>query len=437
VRTRGADRAAFVVLLAAIALAWSTAFPGAFQFDDFRVVVHERDVHSWAAWWASMPGIRPLTKASYTLNWTLDPHPPGFVLVGLACHAAGAALVFALVRAWWRDLGPPKAVVAGPLLVALVFALHPAQTEAVTYVAGRSVALAALLSLAALAAWERSRDGRETWRIASAALFAAALAARETAWTVPFAILLVQAARGEGVRATLRDLRWHGIVLVAGALAVAASPTYRRLLATSFDLRGPLVNLVAQVDAIAYLVSHPLLTLRVNIDPDVALAPFAPGWWIAALALLAALVAGFALLGRRPLVAVALLWTFLHLAPTNGVVARLDAANDRQLYLALVGPALLLALAFAPRPRVLRVALALLPAALALATLSRNLDYRSEVALWEATSRASPAKARVWNNLGFAYAEAGDRKGAIAAYARALALDPSHGKARQNLQDLE
>ena len=48
---------------------------------------------------------------------------------------------------------------------------------------------------------------------------------------------------------------------------------------------------------------------------------------------------------RLPLQAFATLWFLLWLAPTNSLLARLDLVNDRQLYVALAGPALLLAAA--------------------------------------------------------------------------------------------
>ena len=75
-------------------------------------------------------------------------------------------------------------------------------------------------------------------------------------------------------------------------------------------------------------------------------------------------------------------------------------------------------------------------AALGLATVLRNLDYTSEIALWEATVRASPGKARAWNNLGFAWQQAGDPDRARAAYAHALLLDPDYARARVNLEAL-
>ncbi len=435
-------RAAVAVLAGAMALAWFTALPGAFQFDDWRIIVADERVHSWPALLASLPGIRPLTRATYALNWWLDPGPAGFVAFNLLCHFASALLVLALARRWLRVLAPdcPRARADwAALLTALLFALHPAQTEAVTYIAGRSVALSACLYLGALYAWERARSARHGWLALSLAFYALALAARETAWTLPLAIVLVECARGTNLRQAIFTTRWHWLVAVAAVAIAALSPGYRRLLAASLDFRGPWANLAAQVDGIAYLVTHPLLTLRLNIDPDLAPSTLADaGWWGAALALVACIGFGFQQLRRRPWLGFAVLWFFLQLLPTNSLVARFDLANDRQLYLALIGPAMLLAvpLARAHRRIVANAIAGLLLAVVGVATLMRNADYHSEVALWTVTVRDSPNKARGWNNLGQAHEAQGERPAARAAYERALALDPAHYKARQNLEEL-
>ena len=128
------------------------------------------------------------------------------------------------------------------------------------------------------------------------------------------------------------------------------------------------------------------------------------------------------------------------LIPTNSFLPRFDVANDRQLYLALMGPALIAAVPLARlhaggahRTVAARVAIASLLLVLAFATIMRNRDYRSEVALWERTSEASPMKPRVWNNLGYARQQAGDSDGARRAYREALRLDPTQWRARNNL----
>jgi tetratricopeptide (TPR) repeat protein len=419
-------RPAAALLCAAVLAAYANALGASFQFDDFNVIVDNPAVHGLDAWLGSMPGIRPLLKLSYTLNWLAD-GAAGFHVVNVLVHAGNALLVLAIGRTLVRD----NAFL--PLVAALLFALHPAQTEAVTYVSGRSVSLMAAFYLGAVLGWLRGQT------LLSALLFVLALAVKETAWTLPFALLLLAPLTGTPWRAALRRLAPHWTVLAAFALAVLVIPGYRRLLYSSLGTRPLVDNLLAQIDGVGYLLASPLLRLRVNIDPDLAVpAAFTPALAAKGMLLLALVALGFVLLRRAPWVGVAILWFFLHLAPTNSVLPRVDVANDRQLYLALLGPAALFAAVLSRLPARPAAALgALLALTLGVFTVARNRDYRDEIALWTATVAASPAKARPWNNLGYALAQAGDIEAARHAYRRALALDPTHLRARFNLRMLE
>lgn len=430
-------RRASLALVIAVALAYATAFLATFQFDDFHLVVGNPDVAGWAAWAASMPGIRPLTKASFVVSRSLSLGTSGYVVVSLACHIVATLCLFAVLRQRLavRDHAAHTTTMA--LVAALLFALHPAQTEAVTYVSGRSVVLAGALYLASLWLQTRRQAGVS---VASLTLFAAALMARETAWTLPFALVLANAAGGHPWRDAFHRTRWHFAVLAIGLAVILASPTYRYLLATSLSIRSPLENLFAQVSGIAYLVAHPLLTLRLSFDPDLAPSTTIDGAWLGSFLLLLALLGASLLLWHRQRwIAAGVLWFLLHVIPTNGAVARFDLVNDRQLYLAMAGPAWIVAIALSSigHRTATRVVAITLVAVLASATLLRNTDYRSEAALWEATARVSPNKPRVWNNLGYARQQAGDVEPARAAYLRALALDPTYSRARINLDRLD
>jgi hypothetical protein len=91
-------------------------------------------------------GVRPLLKASYTLNWTLGPGIFGFHLVNIGVHALNAVLLYWVGRELcgrWAGEGRGELFSGAALAAALLFALHPAQTEAVTYVSGRSSSLMA------------------------------------------------------------------------------------------------------------------------------------------------------------------------------------------------------------------------------------------------------------------------------------------------------
>jgi protein O-mannosyl-transferase len=430
-------RGPVALLAGAVGCAYLNAFWGAFQFDDYNVIVQNAAVHSWRAWWDSLPGIRPLLKLSYTLNWSLGHGPSGFHAVNLLCHAASTLAVYAICHRFLIGTGGGPEARPAALAAALLFGLHPAQTEAVTYISGRSVSLMGVCYLGALLAHVEGGPRAGRWRAGlSPLLFAAALLVKETAWTLPFALLLWdRGAAAAGWRERLWRLRWHGGVLVLAAAGMLATAGYRRLLLGSLAARTLKENLLTQIDGQFYLLTQPLLWLRVNIDPDLPVrAALDPGLLLKA-GLLAALAAlGWVERRRRPWLGVGLLWMFLHLLPTNSILPRLDVANDRQLYLAMLGPALLAARLVwgrLPRPAAATATL-LLALCLGVATVARNAEYESEVALWRATVRESPRKARAWNNLGYAHQLAGDVEAARQAYWRALDLDPAYHKARIN-----
>lgn len=440
------ESAAPALLVAAVLLAYFNALGAAFQFDDFNVIVDNPAVHSLAAWFDSMPGIRPLLKLSYALNWTIDPAAAGFHLFNVLVHAVNAVLVYRLLRTLSarQDEGH-WAALAG----ALLFALHPVQTEAVTYVCGRSVSLMALFYLLSLLAWLRAdRAGPAgAWRALSALLFGAALLVKETAVTLPFALLLLDAL---AVRPRftagqmLRRQRWHWLLLGGGLLVFAASPTYRHLFEVSVATRNPFDNLLTQVNALGYLVTQLLLPWRMNVDPDLpVLTTLTPMLLLQGLAVLAPVAFALRNLRRRPWMAFAILWFFLQLLPTNSVLPRLDVANDRQLYLASIGVFYALGIGMQAWMRRARRAwpagaiAALLLLMLGMATVQRNQVYASAVTFWEDAFVHSPGKPRVANNLGYAYQQAGRYPEAGLAYRHAIELDPDYWQARINLDALE
>lgn len=417
--------------MAAVALAYANALPAAFQFDDFNVIVDNPAVHAWQAWLASMPGIRPLLKLSYTFNWTAGWGAMGFHAFNVLVHGVNVLLVYALARRWTRTAGATE---EAALLVALLFALHPAQTEAVTYISGRSVSLMALFYLSAMLLWLNGR------RSLAALMMFLALAVKETAWTLPFALLLWQCAEGKSWRASARMLSPLWTLLAVALLTMLAIPGYRRLLAGSLSVRGPGENLLGQVAGQFYLLIQPLLTLRTNIDPDIAVPRVPDVLWVLKAAVLLGLVLwGLYEMRRRPWLGAAILWFFLHLLPTNSLLPRADLANDRQLYLAMIGPAIIAAVGIVRYRRFRSAVFAgtVLVLVLGAATVQRNHAYRSEISIWQATVEASPRKSRAWNNLGYAWRMAGDDRQARQAYLRALQLDPANVQARANLMALD
>lgn len=426
------------VLLLAAAWAYASALAGPFQFDDYNVIVDNPQVHSLAAWWQSMPGIRPLLKLSYALNWTVSPAPRGFHAVNLVVHFVNVLLAWAVAAQWQRRMAPARLPASAAWWVAMLFALHPTATEAVTYISGRSVSLMALFYLAAMGCFVAGEEGGRRWltRGLAPVLFAMALAVRETAVTLPAALFMLGWYGGRSPREALRGLGPLLAVLAVAAVAAVAAGGYDRFFAFSLGTRGAGEQLLAQTIAHAHLLGHSLFGLRSNLDPDLRVpAGLDPGSAMVIAGFVAAAVVAVASRRRWPWLGFAIAWYVLHMAPTNSLVPRFDLANDRHLYLALPGVAMavvvpLLARGWRPAGR---AALIVLAVWMGLLTHRRNQDWLSETALWQATVAASPGKARAWVNLGWARREAGDVEGARAAWECALAMEPGHPQALVNL----
>src|SRR5205823_2788703 len=146
--------------------------------------------------------------------------------------------------------------------------------------------------------------------------------------------------------------------------------------------------------AVPEMLSLWLRPWALSVDHD-----FDPGDHLAAsiagLAFLAALVAGALALRRRaPLVSFAILWTLLCLAPTNSLLAKLDLVTEKPLYLAWLGPSMLLGRAaeiFAEkfRPRLAAVATALVLSLGGFWCVRRAAVWRDALELWlDATAKA-------------------------------------------------
>ena len=438
---RGPDIRATGLILGVVLLAYVNALIGPFQFDDYNVIVHNAAVTRWPP---DLGGLRPVLKLSYAANWQTGAGAFGFHLFNVAVHALNALMVFALgLRLAGRFLDPAPARRAA-LIGALLFVLHPVHTEAVTYISGRSASLMTCFYLASVLAYLRGRELRSApWLYAvSPLLFALALATKETAITLPFALLLWHGCCERETPhwpSVLRGQCVHWAVLLAALAAMSLRPDYRELL----EFAPSAETLRTQVHGTSYLVSRWFALGGLNIDPDL---PMQREWTTALATQLAGLTLllgiGLWALRTRPWWGFGVLWLCLQLVPGNTLIVRWDVANERQLYLAGIGLFVASGIALErtrlalPRSLVLP-SLAALCLLLAAFTVLRNFDYRSEVALWEDTARKSPRKARVHNNLGDAYGRAGDKERARASFVKALELDPDYPLARNNLRALD
>lgn len=429
---------ALVLLLAAGT--YANALCGVFLFDDLRDVVENPSAQA-ANFFARLAAMnRAATKASYALqDWIHGPWAAAYHAVNVALHLLACLALLALLRRAGRFGGLATAEALWlAVAVTAVWALHPALSETVSYVSGRSAGFSGLLMLTALIA----ASGPQSAPIRTAAFLCALVAAlaRETALVLPAILLWWQVTLQP--REDFRDavLRFMPVALGAalGAVLIALSARHRELIEASLAARPPLEALRGNLFAASDIIGFWFMPWRVTILPA---PPVIHGWLeVAALWRITAFggiaLTAIVLRRRTPLIAFGLGLALLALAPSNSILWRADPVGLKPLYLAGLGLTLALGAATMSATRLSRaVALALGAVALVFGAMSvqRNALFADPVALWRDAAEKTPDEARPLVLLAFALVDAGRVDEAMATLRAALEIDPFDQAARNAL----
>jgi len=432
-------------------LVYLNSFQGSWQFDDEPAIIENYRIRSLS----NIPQIfrdpfsRPVLQTTFALNYhfgRLDPW--GYHLVNLLLHISVSILIYFIIG----DLisaGPQSSPgVPGtlPFLAALLFAVHPINTESVTYIVSRSAVLATFFYLVAFLAFIR---GMRRWRSGgkisgifcfkvTALAFILGLGTKEIVLSLPIMLLVYLyyfhflPEEGGGPLSFVKRYKWLLLGLIAPFVGYLI---YRHLhgglmftLAARRGVRSPYVNLLTEVNVIVrYYLRRLLIPVGLNVDPQF---PEFRSPFNLSTALSIAVIAGLLYLARRvsrkvPLMAFAILWFFVTLAPESSVIPLLDVAAEHRLYLPEMGFAIAFVylifsigrwLLVGQGERAGVVVVCVVASVFSFGTVRRNSVYRSSLELWSDAVKKSPHKWRSHSNLADAYTKLGRLDEAIREY---------------------
>jgi protein O-mannosyl-transferase len=391
----GRARAATLALL--VAAVWAPSLRNGFVWDDQYDILRSDRLHHaravvdvfrhHAMWSADQPETeistyRPLALATLAVDWQLwHTHAAGYHATNVLLHVLAT---LALFLALMVIVGDEKSAA----VLALLFALHPANAEAVAWINGRSEMLA--LGFGALALWA-ARTRR--WPALAAALLLAMLGKESGVVFVPVAVALATVGRGRALAAAAVAVVAYAS-LRAIALGHTALPSHA---AAALGTLGP----VWSRSTVAALL--PWRRAPIELSTWIAvLTPHARVAWALAGASLAGIALALAV-RRRWLAALGLGWWLLALAPT-ATIAALDypwPGLGRWLYVGLPGLGLVAWVAARPLPSRARVALATAVGALFAVAAQRSIaTWHDDEALYSAMVAETPDDAWAWRALG-------------------------------------
>ncbi|HEY3347535.1 MAG TPA: tetratricopeptide repeat protein [Nitrospirota bacterium] len=421
-----------LILAGLCILAYANGMRGPFVYDDYHAVIDNPFVTNPArildyltgkSVAQSFSGWRPLWHLSYLLNYLLSgPDTLSYHLFNLLLHIFNTTLVFLLAYRLLSGRTSRPALAA--FLAGAVFALQPLQTEAVTYIVGRSALLVTFFYLLGFYAWLAYRETGKAWLAAvpSVCLLLGGLS-KENAVTLPVVIFIYEFMVRRGEKKPIKPL---AAVFAAGAVFAAvrvyiAGPTEPASVG-----RSVLVHWATEVYVIPQYILKMLLPFNQNIDqliPPVQ-SMLDPRFFVSAAILLIIFCGIYRLWRVDRLFAFLCVWFFVAIS-VETVVPLSDFMAEHRVYLPAAGLCIIFgSLADRTRPRL--VMFAAIPLLFMALTLDRNTVYQSGAALWLDSVSKRPNNPRAHFNLGKEYMNAGRLVDAAEEMEAALKLQPDN-----------
>jgi tetratricopeptide (TPR) repeat protein len=458
--------AVFCLLAFSILLIYSNALQSSWHLDDYENIANNpriliKDVAPETLWDAlsGSPEGRPLPYRSLAfISFALNAFfhhtdVTGYHVVNIIIHVITAFLLFVTVMKLFST--PHLASTSRgdvhfiALVAALLWAVNPIQTQAVTYIVQRMASMAAMFYLLAvyfyLAARLKKRiDARMGYFTLCGLSYAFAIFSKENASLLPIALFFIEFIFFRDI-CDSRVKRTFILCLFAVVFFVILMGVF--LFGNPFGfLKGypyrtftPLQRLLTEPRVLVFYLSqifYPIpMRLSVYHDFPVSTSLFHPWTTLPSIILILALL-GFAFLwmSRRPVLSFAIFFFFFNHIIESSVIG-LELVFEHRNYL----PSLFLFMPVAQcikvgikrygtlssnLPRLLNMGVVLLVIALGTGTYVINMAWANERTLWEDTLSKAPNSIRAHHELAFQYYEKnGQYDAALALYHRGLQLE--------------
>ena len=444
-------------------LIYSNTLHSPFVFDDLQRIFKNPDIRLTKlsltdivqAGFKGLSPNRPIVYISFALNYFFHQYDVmGYHLVNILIHLSNGILLYFFVK---TTLSLPVLRLTResqkliPCFTALIWLVHPIQTQSVTYIVQRMNSMEAMFYLLSIFLYAKARLAAPKIKrifLFTGSVFAGLLAigSKEIAATLPFFIFLYEWYFFQDLNYIWIRRRFFIIggllvfLAVAAFMYMGASPLDRLL--SSYERRDFTLTQRVLTEfrvVIFYLslllfphpsrlnLSHDFLLSNSIIDPVTTL--------LSIFAIIGMTILAFYLARKERLLSFCILWFFGNLVIESSVIS-LEIIFEHRTYL----PSMLLSLLFAMliqhylKPNQLRVpVVCILVVIFSLWTFERNSVWKSNVTLWRDIVEKSPGISRPHNNLGIYLMQQGKIDEAIIHFNKALQIKPHDTIPHNNL----
>ncbi len=481
----------FLLIILIPLMAYSNTFTSSFVFDDSSLIERTdlKDLNKFLTP-GHLKSNRFVTDLTFALNYKINGfNVTGYHLINLLVHIINAILLYLLINYTFKTPRLRQSKLNArmtALVVSLLFASHPVQTEAVTYIVQRYTSLSTMfymLSLCFYIKWRLSSEDDSSsqshsmkWYLCGLASTIVAMKSKEISFTLPVMIIfweIVFWGRPDGKRLLYLIPFLLTMLIIPLSLINFSKPLFKEIGRASMvtDEISRSEYLLTQFRVMITYLRLILYPANQNADYDYPIYQ--------SLSNLEVLISFIAILGlftiaiylvissrdgvpEKRLAGFGILWFFITISVESSIIPIDDVIFEHRLYLPSAG--LFMAIVSGlfitskrmriPYPffrqreltevlTVMLIALSLLFAGL---TYARNRVWKDDISLWKDVIQKSPDKGRGYFNLALAYHKKGDigkameeYKKAISCWQRKVTLDRDYifmAKAYNNLGQL-
>ncbi len=424
-----------------------------FYLDDFSSIRENYIIYNWQGTLAELwnfSALRIVGYLSFVLNYQVHQFQVfGYHIVNIIIHLLAGLAILGLLRGLVRsptlsNILSDEAKRWLPLIVVLIFILHPLQIQAVTYIVQRLASLSALFYLATMACFIQARlssnkISKFSWGFACILFILLAFFTKQNTITIPIALLSIELIFFQTYQTRIRGIQilvGLGIGFIGFWLMLEEYPAFQKILFENIPFLQTVDDLTRETDNIsrtAYLATQMSVlwiyislffwsgSSHIDYDNKILIVKgfFSSNENYSFIARLMDSEPIFALIGhllilglaiyclrRFALVSFAILFYYLAHLVESSILPIRDVIFEHRTYLPNLGLAIVCAwLLVVQLPRWLTIKKTVTITVvflifLSATTWSRNQMWRNPVELWQHNVEQSPNKQRGWIILG-------------------------------------
>jgi len=419
--------AKFVLIILIVCVAvYVNSLDGEFISDDIQAIAENPHIYNTFSLWHLQHMANSIIFNFFKFN------PIPYHILSVTIHALNAILIFAFLMLFFDTL--PS------FFGALIFTVHPINTEAVAWISGRAYVLSTALLLSSFllynTATKKPTLNREKY-LASILFHLIGLFTGWYAILYPGMLLLYDCTFARYKKTWKLWIPYIIIVAVWAALKYSMIDeriTMAKNVVNKIEIINPLLGISMLFDYVKLII----WPQQLSFYRDLVIIPL-----YLQIAKVIVLFAGLCMLpilfNKAKSLFFAITIFILFLSPAFSPIPIASHFAERYAYLPIISFCLIAAfisqryLSSLKTKRITTVLLIFMLGAYSIRTILRNNDWSDEISFWKATVKSSAKNNQGYNNLGTAYHKIGKDKQAITAFRKALEINPMDEKAYNNL----